>query len=68
MEGSNREFWHGDHVHGMVSVQFDCNLFCVRPLTEKAENMARMTFEERGRAVGMLDAGTSIRQVCSACN
>ena len=61
-------FLHVQHVDLSVKLD-DCkneisDVFQVR----KTSNMARMTTEERSRAVGIKEAGTSLRQVRTLAN
>ena len=48
----------------MIVVVFGWNVFFVDWHLLKTINMARMSIEERAQAVGMISAGTPIRQVC----
>ena len=52
--------------YGMIVVVFGWNVFFVDWHLLKTINMARMSIEERAQAVGMISAGTPIRQVCYA--
>ena len=54
---------HGVTVRGLIVVYKTLVNFTIR----KTSNMARMTMQERGQAVGMLATGTSLRQVSFHC-
>ena len=50
-------------VHDMEFVEFDRNVLLVVDCITKKKNMTRMSIAERTQGVGMIRAGTSIRQV-----